>query len=107
MFAYQVNCLLHCKNIMRVFWADPPTLSSVDDCVMNNGMNSARKQNPLIVCQVLETYPVAVCSRMGHWEDGIERSGSEWRRRYLRVLWRCRHESKIQIACQDTPKQLD
>ena len=88
MFAYQVNCLLYCNNIVRAFWTDPSTMSSVDDCVMNIGLNSARKHNPFIVCQILETYAFVLGSRMGHWQDCIEGSGSEWRRRYLRVLRR-------------------
>jgi hypothetical protein len=107
MLRYQVNCLLSRNNIVRVFWTDSPALRRVDDCVMNNGMDSARQQNPFIVCQILDAYAFVLGSRMGHWEDRIERRHREWRRSYLRVLWRCRNESKIQVACQDTPEQLD
>jgi hypothetical protein len=103
---YQVNSLLSGNNVVCVFRTDSPTLRRVDDCVMNKGMNSARQQNPFVVCQILEMYVFVSGSRMGHWQDRVERRHGEWRRSYLRVLWWCCHESEIQVACQDTPEQL-
>jgi hypothetical protein len=68
-----MNGLLSCDNVVPVFRTDSPTLGRVDDCVMNNGMNSACQQNPFVVCQILDMYAFVSGSRMGHWQDCVER----------------------------------
>ncbi len=102
----QMNRLLSCNNVVRVFGADSLTSRRVHDCVMNDGVNSSRQQNPFIFCQVLEHDVFLLGSRVGLWENGIERRQSEWHGCDLRVLRRCRDQRQIQFAGHDTPDQL-
>ena len=58
-------------------------------------VNSSRQQNPFIFRQILERYLFLLGSRVGLWENCIERSQSEWHGRDLGVLRRCRHQSQF------------
>ena len=78
MLRYQVNRLLRRNDVVRVFRSDSLTSSRVHDCVMNDGVNSAREQNPFIFCQILERDLFLLSSRMGLWKSRIERRQNEW-----------------------------
>ena len=65
MLSYQVNCLLGCNDIVRVFRNDSLTLCCFHDCVMNEGVNPSREQNPVILCQILERYAFLLSGRVG------------------------------------------
>ena len=106
MLRYQVNRLLGRNNIVGVFRSDSLSSCGIFDCVMNDGVNPSSEQYPVIFCQISERYAFLMGSRVGQGENRIERRGSEWHGRDLRVLRRCRHQRKIQFACKDTPDQL-
>jgi len=50
---------------------------------MHKWMNPFRKQNPLVLRQILENQAFFVGSRMGLWKCSIERSRSKWHS----VIW--------------------
>ena len=72
MFRYQVNRLLGRNNIVCVFRSDSLTSCCVQNCVMNDGVNSSREQNPFISCQILERDVFLLCSRVALWKRRIE-----------------------------------
>ena len=102
-----MNRLLSRNNVISMFGSDSLTSCRVHDCVMNDGLNSSREENPFIFCQIVEHDVFLLGSRVGLWESRIERRQSEWYGRDLTVLRRCRHQGQIQFACYDTPDQLD
>ena len=102
-----MNRLLSRNNVISMFGSDSLTSCRVHDCVMNDGLNSSREENPFIFCQIVEHDVFLLGSRVGLWESRIERRQSEWYGCDLTVLRRCRHQGQIQFACHDTPDQLD
>ena len=56
MLRYQVNRLLSRNDIVSVLRSYSLTLRCVHDCVVNDGVNSSREQNPFISRQILEPY---------------------------------------------------
>ena len=95
MLRYQVNCLLDRKDIVRVFRSNSLTSRCVQDCVMNDGVNSSREQNPSISCQILEHDVFLLGSRVGLWQCRIERPLGECHARDLRVFGWCHHQRQI------------
>ena len=73
---------------------------------MHKWMNSFRKQNPVVLCQILENQALFVSSRVGFEKSSVERSPSEWYSRDLNVLRRRRHECEAQFAYKDAPEGL-
>jgi hypothetical protein len=70
-FRYQVNRLLGCMNVVRVFRSDSLASRCLHDCVMNNWVNSSSKQNPVILCEILERDVFLLSSRVGLRECSI------------------------------------
>jgi hypothetical protein len=68
---------------------------------MHKWMNPFRKQNPPILCQILENQAFFLGSRVSFEKNGIERSPSECHSRDLKVLGRCRHECEAQFSYKD------
>ena len=53
-------------------------------------MNPLRKQDPLVLCQILENQTIFVGSRGRFKKSSVERSPSEWYSRDLDILsWGC------------------
>jgi hypothetical protein len=73
-----VNCLLGCSHIVRVFRNDSLTPCCFHDCFMNGGMNPSREHNPVILCQISESYVFVLSSRVSLGEGRIERRQSKW-----------------------------
>ena len=57
---------------MGVFRSDSLTACGVYDRIMYYRVNSAREQNPLIFCKILEHDVLLLCSRVVLGEDYIE-----------------------------------
>jgi hypothetical protein len=91
-FTYQVNRLLGRNNVVHVFRSDSLTSCRIQNCVMNDGVNSSREQNPFISRQILERDEFLLSSRVGLWESRIEMSLSECRGCDLRIARRRRHQ---------------
>jgi len=73
---------------------------------MHKWMNPFRKQNPLVLRQILENQAFFVGSRMGLWKCSIERSRSKWHSRNLGILrWR-HHQCEVQFAFKDASDRL-
>jgi hypothetical protein len=73
---------------------------------MHKWMNPFRKQNPLVLRQILENQALFVSSRVGFEKNGVKGSPSEWYSRDLNVLGRRRHEGEAEFAYKDAPEGL-
>jgi hypothetical protein len=74
-------------------------------------MNSFRKQNPLVLCQILENQAFLVSNRVSLWKCSVELSGSKWHSGDLGMLrWR-RYQGEVHFAYKDatgpTPAQTE
>jgi hypothetical protein len=66
---YQVNRLLSRDDIVSALWSYSLTHCCVLDCVMNDGVNSSREQNPFISRQILERYALLLGSSVSQGES--------------------------------------
>jgi len=69
-------------------------------------MNPFRKQNPLVLCQILENQAFLVSSRVGLWKCSVELSRSKWNSRDLGILRWGRHQGEVHFAYKDAPDRL-
>jgi hypothetical protein len=107
MLRYQVSRLLSRNDVVRVFRTDSRMSSGVHDSVVNDGVNSAREENPIISRQISEGDVFLLGSRVGLRESCIERRQRKWHGRDLRVLRRRRYQRQIQFSGHDTPNQVN
>jgi hypothetical protein len=75
---YEVNRFLRCNDIVSAFRNDSLTPSCFHDCVVDNGVNSARKQNPVIFRQISERDLFFFGSGVTFRKNRIERCQDEW-----------------------------
>jgi hypothetical protein len=83
---YQVHCLLWRKDIVSMFGGDGLTSGCIHNRLMQEWMNPFRKQNPLVLCQILENQAFFVSSGVVLWKCSVERSRSKWHSRDLGIL---------------------
>ena len=103
---YELDGLLRRNDIVSVLGDNRFTSCCIHDRLMHKWMNPFRKQNPLVLCQILENQVFFVSSRVRFKKSNIERSPSEWYSRDLNLLGRCRHDCKVQFAYKDAPERL-
>ena len=73
---------------------------------MHMWMNSFRKQNPVVLCEILENQALFASSRVGFEKSGVEWSPSECYSGDLSVLGRCHYECDVEFAHNYTPEGL-
>src|SRR5438552_17413038 len=106
MLRYELDRLLWRNDIVSVLGDNRFTSCCIHDCLMHKWMNPFRKQNPLVLCQILENQAFFVGSRVGFRKCGVERSGSKWHSRNLGILrWR-HHQCEVQFAFKNAPDRL-
>ena len=106
MLRYQFDRLLWRNDIVSVLGDNRFTSCCIHDRLMHKWMNPFRKQNPVVLCQILENQAFFVSSRVVFENSNVERSPSEWYSRDLNVLGRRRHECKAEFTYQDAPEGL-
>jgi hypothetical protein len=68
---------------------------------MQEWMNPFRKQNPLVLCQILEDQMLFVSSAVVVWKYSVERSRSKGHSRDLGIRgWR-RHQGEVHFTDKD------
>jgi hypothetical protein len=106
MLRYELDSLLWRNDIVSVLGDDRFTSCCIHDRLMHKWMNPFRKQNPLVLCQILENQALFVRSWVSFEKRNVEWSPSEWYGRDLNVLGRRRHECEAQFAHEDAPERL-
>ena len=106
MLQYKINRLLYRNDVVSVLGDNRFTSCCIHDRLVHNWMNPFRKQNPVVLCQILENQALFVSSRVGFEKNSVERSPSEWYSRDLNVLGRRRHECEAEFAYKDAPEGL-
>jgi hypothetical protein len=106
MLRYELDRLLWRNDIVSVLGDDRFTPCRIHDCLMHKWMNPFRKQNPLVLCQILENQALFVSSPVGVEKSDVEWSPSERYSRDLNVLGRRRHECEAEFAYKDAPEGL-
>ena len=87
---------------MSVLGGDGLTSGCIHNGLMQEWMNPFGKQNPLVLCQILENQTFFVSSRVSLWKCSVERSGSKWHSCDLGILrWRS-NQGKVHFAYKDT-----
>ena len=76
MLRYQVHCLLWRKDIVSVLGGDGLTSCCIHDRLMHEWMNPFRKQNPLVLCQILEDQTLFVSSGVAASKEMVNPSRS-------------------------------
>jgi len=106
MLRYELDRLLCRNDVVSVLGDNRFTSCRIHDRLMYKWMNPFRKQDPFVLCQILENQTLFVSGRVGFEKSGVEWSPSEWYSRDLNVLGRRRHECEAQFACKDAPEGL-
>jgi hypothetical protein len=71
---YQFHRLLWRNDIVSVLGSDGPRLCRVHDGIKHHWIETLRKQNPLILGQVLEQQTLFVSSGVVFWKYSVKRS---------------------------------
>jgi hypothetical protein len=103
---YQVHCLLWRKDIVSMFRGDGLPSGCIHNRLMQEWMNPFRKQNPLVLCQILENQALFVSSVVVRWKCSVERSWGKWHSRNLGILWWRRDQGEVHFAYKDTMDRL-
>jgi len=106
MLRYELDRLLRCNDIVSVLGDNRFTSGRIHDCLMHKWMNPFRKQNPVILCQILESQALLVSGRVGFEKNRVEGRPSEWYSRDLNVLERRRHECEAEFAYKHAAERL-
>ena len=76
-------------------------LRCIHECLKNYRIKTFRKQNPLILGQILENHVFLVSGGVVLWKYSVKRSWSKRHSRYLSVLrWR-RHQGEVDFSNKD------
>ena len=89
-----------------MFGGDGLTSGCIHNRLMQEWMNPFRKQNPLVLCQILENQAFFVSSGVVLWKCSVERSRSKWHSRDLGILRGRRHQGEVHFAYKDTMDRL-
>jgi hypothetical protein len=73
-----VNRFLRRNDVVSAFRGNSRTPSRFHDRVVNDGVNSAREQNPFISCQILKHELFPFRGRVAFRKNRIERRQNEW-----------------------------
>ena len=102
----ELDRLLWRNDVVSVLGDNRFTTCCIHDRLMHKRMNPFRKQNPVVLCQILENQALFVSSRVGFEQSSVERSPSEWYSRDLNVLGRRSYECEAEFAYKDAPEGL-
>src|SRR5580693_3961109 len=106
MLRYEFDRLLWRNDIVSVLGDDRFTSRRIHDCLMHKWMNPFRKQNPVVLCQILENQALFVSGRVGFEKNRVEGRPSERYSRDLNVLERRRHKCEAEFAYKHGPEGL-